>query len=317
MIWTLTLVWSSTQHTFRRIQFERWLLSLFMNNWSSSGKITKSYLLKSWNIKSTNGVPLFRKRFRLSSLRKHPTFCTGKSLDWSCCEGHLPQPISITAQIWVLTRNQYWLISALVPQNGHLIGKPVLSLQIIGCFFWLAFDMLSTFYRLKSQNYRFSTDLQSREKINFSLLVFTFGWARYNAYYPRNFLNLSQVPCHILWIHLCSCHAFSQAPFSPASTDTRWSELINIIQSRQNEKQIDKWRRREGKKRKKETRREREEDKSVPSSLPLPNPSLCFPAQFSRRLPCTLSEGILGGGGGSPPSVYLPLQNGIPFLCIV
>ena len=116
----------------------------------------------------------------------------------------------------------------------HLMGKPVLSLQIIGCFFRLAFDMLSTFYRLKSQNYRFSTDLQRREKINFSLLVFTFGWARYNAYCPRNFLILSQVPCHILWIHLCSCHAFSQALFLPAPTETRWSELINIIQSRQN-----------------------------------------------------------------------------------
>ena len=116
----------------------------------------------------------------------------------------------------------------------HLMGKPVLSLQIIGCFFRLAFDMLSTFYRLKSQNYRFSTDLQMREKINFSLLVFTFGWARYNAYCPRNFLILSQVPCHILWIHLCSCHAFSQALFLPAPTETRWSELINIIQSRQN-----------------------------------------------------------------------------------
>ena len=96
--------------------------------------------------------------------------------------------------------------------------------------------MLSSFYRLKSQNYRFSTDLQRREKINFSLLVFTFGWARYNAYCPRNFLILSQVPCHILWIHLCSCQAFSQAPFLPAPTDTRWSEPINIIQSRQNKK---------------------------------------------------------------------------------
>ena len=116
----------------------------------------------------------------------------------------------------------------------HLMGRPVLSLQMIGCFFKLAFDMLSTFYRLKSQNYRFSTDLQMREKINFSLLVFTFGWARYNAYCPRNFLILSQVPCHILWIHLCSCHAFSQALFLPAPTETRWSELINIIQSWQN-----------------------------------------------------------------------------------
>ena len=116
----------------------------------------------------------------------------------------------------------------------HLMGKPVLSLQIIGCFFRLAFDMLPTFYRLKSQNYRFSTDLQRREKINFSLLVFTFGWARYNAYCPRNFLILSQVPCHIFWIHLCSCHSFSQALFLPAPTETRWSELINVIQSRQN-----------------------------------------------------------------------------------
>ena len=116
----------------------------------------------------------------------------------------------------------------------HLMGKPVLSLQIIGCFFRLAFAMLSTFFRLKSQNYRFSTDLQRREKINFSLLVFTFGWARYNACCPGNFLILSQVPCHILWIHLCSCHAFSQALFLPAPTETRWSELINVIQSRQN-----------------------------------------------------------------------------------
>ena len=167
----------------------------------------------------------------------------------------------------------------------HLMGKPVLSLQIIGCFFRLAFDMLPTFYRLKSQNYRFSTDLKRREKINFSLLVFTFGWARYNAYCPRNFLILSQVPCHILWIHLCSCQAFSQAPFLPAPTDTRWSEPINIIQSRQNKKKrTDKWRRRKGKKRKKERMRKREEDKFVPSSLPLPNPSLYFPAQFSWRL---------------------------------
>jgi len=140
--------------------------------------------------------------------------------------------------------------------RGHLMGKPVLSLQIIGCFFRLAFDMLSTFYRLKSQNYRFSTDLQRREKINFSLLVFTFGLARYNSYCPRNFLILSQVPCHILWIHLCSCHAFSQAPFLPAPTETRWSEMINIIQSRQNKKRIDKWRQREGKKRKKERKTE-------------------------------------------------------------
>ena len=126
----------------------------------------------------------------------------------------------------------------------HLMGKPVLSLQIIGCFFRLAFDMLPTFYRLKSQNYRFSTDLKRREKINFSLLVFTFGWARYNAYCPRNFLILSQVPCHILWIHLCSCHAFSQALFLPAPTETRWSELINIIRSRQDKKRINKWRQR-------------------------------------------------------------------------
>ena len=179
------------------------------------------------------------------------------------------------------------------------MGKPVLSLQMIGCFFGLAFDMLSTFYRLKSQNFRFSTDLQRREKINFSLLVFTFGWARYNANYPRNFLNLSQVPCHILWIHLCSCHAFSQAPFSPAPTETRWSELINIIQSRQNKKRIDKWRGREGKSgRKKETGREKRTNSYLPLFLFPSFQELCFPAQFSWRLPCTLSEGILRGVGG-------------------
>ena len=120
-----------------------------------------------------------------------------RPLDWSCCEGHLPQPIRSTAQIWVLTHNQYGLISALVPRR-YLMGKPVFSLQIIGCFFMPAFDMLSTFYRLKSQTYRFSTNLQRREKINFSLLVFTFGRARYNACCPGNFLILSQVPCHIL-----------------------------------------------------------------------------------------------------------------------
>ena len=33
--------------------------------------------------------------------------------------------------------------------------------------------------------------------------------------------------------------------------------------------------------RKKERKRTGEEDKFVPSSLPLPNLSLCFPAQFS------------------------------------
>ena len=173
----------------------------------------------------------------------------------------------------------------------YLMGKPVFSLQIIGCFFRLAFDMLSTFYRLKSQTYRFSTNLQRREKINFSLLVFTFGRARYNACCPGNFLILSQVPCHILWIHLCSCHAFSQALFLPAPTETRWSELINIIQSRQDKKRINKWRQRRGSGRK----RKREEDKFVPSSLLLPNLSLRFPAQFSWRLPSTSSEGILGG----------------------
>ena len=197
----------------------------------------------------------------------------------------------------------------------HLMGKPVLSLQMIGCFFRLAFDMLSTFYRLKSQNYRFSTDLQRREKINFSLLlVFTFGWARYNAYCSRNFLILSQVPCHILWIHLCSCHAFSQALFLPAPTETRWSELINIIQSRQDKKRINKWRQRGGggggggaARRKKERKRKREEDQFVPSSLLLTNLSLRFPAQFSWRLPSTWSEGILGG------RVLLPY----PFLYIV
>ena len=31
---------------------------------------------------------------------------------------HLPQPIRNTAQIWVLTRNQYGLFSALVPQTS-------------------------------------------------------------------------------------------------------------------------------------------------------------------------------------------------------
>ena len=213
-----------------------------------------------------------------------------------------------------------WFLPSYV--RRHLMGKPVLSLQMIGCFFGLAFDMLSTFYRLKSQNFRFSTDLQRREKINFSLLVFTCGWARYNAYYPRNFLNLSQVPCHILWIHLCSCHAFSQAPFSPAPTETRWSELINIIQSRQNKKRIDKWRGREGEKRKKERNRKREDDKFVPSSLPLP---IFSGSVFSCSIFLASSmhtiwrdlEGRGGGGGGGPLSVYLPLTNGIPFLCIV
>lgn len=47
---------------------------------------------------------------------------------------------------------------------------------------------------------------------------------------------------------------------------------------------------------KKERKRKRGEDKFVPSTLPLPNPSLCFPVQFSWRLPRTLSEGILGRG---------------------
>ena len=41
-----------------------------------------------------------------------------RPLDWSCCEGHLPQSIRSTAQIWVLTSNQYGLISALVPQTS-------------------------------------------------------------------------------------------------------------------------------------------------------------------------------------------------------
>ena len=37
----------------------------------------------------------------------------------------------------------------------------------------------------------------------------------------------------------------------------------------------------EAEERKKERKRKREEDKFVPSSLPLPNLSLCFPAEFS------------------------------------
>ena len=275
---------------------------------------------------------MFRKRFRLRSLRKHPTrhhwFSremtseeraqklhtddvllprSGRSLDWSCCEGHLPQPIRSIAQIWVLTRNQYGLISALVPQTS-LMGKPVLSLQIMSCFFRLAFDMLSTFYRLKSQNYRFSTDLQRREKINFSLLVFTFAWARYNAYFPRNFLILSQVPCHILWIHLCSCHALSQALFLPAPTETRWSELINIIQSRQDKKRINKWRQRGGGKRKKEEERRGQICTFLsPSSQPF--------FAFSCSIFLASSKHMIWRdlGGKGPPSVYLPLINGIPF----
>ena len=200
------------------------------------------------------------------------------------------------------------------------MGKPVLSLQMIGCFFGLAFDMLSTFYRLKSQNFRFSTDLQRREKINFSLLVFTFGWARYNANYPRNFLNLSQVPCHILWIHLCSCHAFSQAPFSPAPTETRWSELINIIQSRQNKKRIDKWRGREGEKRKKERNRKREQDKFVPSSLPPPifSGSLFSCSIFLASSMHTIWRDLEGGGGrGRGSSFRIPsIDKWYPFFVL-
>ena len=168
--------------------------------------------------------------------------------------------------------------------------------------------MLSTFYRLKSQNYRFSTDLQRRETINFSLLVFTFGWARYNAYCPRNFLILSQVPCHILWIHLCSCHALSQGLFLPAPTETRWSELINIIQSRQDKKRINKWRQRGvGKRKKEEERRGQIRPFLSPSSQPF--------SSFSCSIFLASSKHMIWRdlGGKGPPSVYLPLTNGIPF----
>ena len=141
---------------------------------------------------------MFRKRFRLSSLRKHPTFCdvtTGFPAKWrlrnersnsilmTCYYSDRVDRLIGRAERDIICLNQ----SVSLPRSGyyrvismdwflrsylrrHLMGKPVLSLQIIGCFFRLAFDMLSTFYRLKSQNYRFSTDLQRREKINFSLL---------------------------------------------------------------------------------------------------------------------------------------------------
>ena len=60
---------------------------------------------------------------------------SGRSLDWSCCEGHLPQPIGSTAQIWVLTRDRYGLISALVCQTSF-DGKTSVVIANDRLFFW-------------------------------------------------------------------------------------------------------------------------------------------------------------------------------------
>ena len=72
---------------------------------------------------------------------------SGRSLDWSCCEGHLSQPIRSTAQIWVLTRNQYGLFSALVPQTSF-DGKTSVVIANYRLFFqagvWYVINFLQT-----------------------------------------------------------------------------------------------------------------------------------------------------------------------------